>query len=146
VENPHQVRLALSTELESIVAADPASNDTKLARRVALKIYDEFRPESGRLDVSALRARLAGAFGSAVVENRFLEPARDRIMDRAQRNAQEQFDWVQPILRLIEAQSKTMLTPLFDVAPPSRVRAPRRLTPRRKNTLAELKVGLRVQE
>jgi len=90
--NVSERRLKLSEGLESIVAKQPGSADTKLAVKVVLKVFDEMGSTSARVSRDEILSRVAGAFGAEVVKNRFLEPGRDGIMDKTHRNAAQQLD------------------------------------------------------
>jgi hypothetical protein len=142
-EDKADPRFGLLTTLESLVADNPACDELKLAKAAALKVYDEFERALGQAKPDKIRGRLAATFGREVLTCRFVAPLRERI---AQKTGPLDEEHLMEIIARVEKQSEKMLRPLFGKAGATGLRAPRRLTPQRQNTLEELNVGLRVQE
>jgi len=134
------------SRLDQIVQGSATPTSSKLASSVAQSVYLELQPLRTAVSKSQVEDCLARSFGEKVIRNQFLARVREGLVLRFGRTAEAQMAWEADLIRCASARLKKMIVVLFCPDRTGEVRAPRRSTPQRKMTIAELNQGISVLE
>ena len=132
--------------LSDIASEDTNSVSAQLAVRAAQTVYLDLQGDCGSVTSSQIQDRLSKGFGEWVIRHEFLAKARDGIVSKNKRTADEQMGWEDGLFTHLDTRLRKTVDQMFSADGKVAVRAPRRTTPQRKMTLEELHQGIAVLE
>jgi hypothetical protein len=137
---------ALDIKLAEIQASQTGSISTHLAIKAAQNTFIDLEADCDSVAAQQVQDRFSEFWARKLIGYQWLDRVRDGIEANSGRSVAEQMTWEDELLTTTAEQFKKMLESHFRSKGQARLRAPRRLTPKRKMTIDELQRGLKVLE
>lgn len=116
---------------------------TQILETAAKSVFSDLQQDGSSIGLSNVEASLSQELVERVIRHCFLARVREGIGLRNKRSTEQQAEWESQLLSSL--QSRHMLKSFFRKSQGA-IRAPKRITPQRRNTLDELNQGLNVIE
>lgn len=137
--------LLLETLLQNLSSGENDFAATEILKKAAESVFNDLEQCCDSTTLSDVEDCLSQELVERVIRHCFLARVRDGIGPKNKRSAEQQANWESQLLSDIESRSRNMLKSFFKNSQGA-IRAPKRTTPQRRNTLDELNQGLRVSE